>query len=144
MVGRYDLAGRSQRGVDIGNLIRRRDREIIDPGRPGKIAKINNPCNAGLGLGIDDNVVRIEVVMDGLTGQVGKHRKCVGFEAAENMLDHTTPVGGDRIDQRTQFGGVLKVPEQFVMGAAMTEIAKASRKPCCTTAETASQRRRRP
>jgi hypothetical protein len=34
------------------------------------------------------------------------------------------PLGGHRIGQRAQFGGVLEVPEQLVMGAAMTEIAK--------------------
>jgi len=49
----------------------------------------------------------------------------MGFEAAENVLHQTAPLARDGVDQRPQFGGVLKVPQQFVIGAAVAPILAA-------------------
>ena len=59
----------------------------------------------------------------------------------ENLLDQSAPLARDGIDQRAQFGGVLKVPEQFVIGPAMAEIAQAPREFRRAPAEIAPQRR---
>ena len=80
--------------------------------------------------------------MDGLVRQLRKYRQGAGFEAAENVLDQTAPLARDGVDQRPQFGGVLKVPQQFVIGAAMAEIAETPREPCGAPAEITPQHRR--
>jgi len=70
MVGRDHLAGRGKRIVAVGHLICCRDRKIVDPRRAGEVAEIDDPGNAGKGFGVDDDVVRVEVVMDGLVRQL--------------------------------------------------------------------------
>ena len=117
MVGRDHIAGRCQGIVAVGNLIRGRDRKVVDPRRAGEVAEIDDPGNDGMGFGVDDDVVRVEVVVDGLVRQLRQYRQGAGFEAAENVLDQTAPLARDGVDQRPQFGGVLKVPQQFVIGA---------------------------
>src|SRR5215212_10674236 len=66
MVGRDDLAGRRKWIVAVGDLIRGRDRKVVDPRGAGEVAEIDDPGNAGMGFGVDDDVMRVEVVMDGL------------------------------------------------------------------------------
>ena len=65
--------------------------------------------------GIDDDIVRIEIVVHVLPGQVGQSGKHVRLKR-RGLFDQSAPVGSNSIDQRTQFGGMLKIPEQLVIG----------------------------
>ena len=80
--------------------------------------------------------------MDGLAWQLRKYRQGAVFEATENILHQAAPLDRDGVGQRPQFAGVLKVPQQFVTGAAMAEIAKTLGQPRGAAAEIAPQRRR--
>ena len=89
--------------------------------------------------GIDDDVVRIEIVVKRLFGQARQHGKRVRFKAIEGALDQSAPLGRDGVDQRAQFSGVLKIPQQLVVGAGMPELGKSARHPCGALAEVAPQ-----